>query len=201
MANHRRSRVCTSASKCGWEAAMLYLGRVIRRAATLVFREKEGTEMICQEDVRPALRYLVKALCESSSYFPEDRAYLRKLCSAIYPPDSMAVTMNDDIFKKFGGYVQFLLEQRHLSDKMDKWIDGGHEWSIMSGISVHRSAASIIRHREENHTAGFMMDTTWSVMRLYVTAILIAVSRNTSIPLAFAFRPFEMSKNPGTCCS
>jgi hypothetical protein len=32
-----------------------------------------------------------------------------------------------------------------------------------------------------------MSDTTWSVLRQYVTAFLVVVSRNTAIPLAFAF--------------
>jgi hypothetical protein len=32
-----------------------------------------------------------------------------------------------------------------------------------------------------------MLDTTWSVIREYVTAFLVAVSCNTAIPLAFAF--------------
>jgi hypothetical protein len=34
-----------------------------------------------------------------------------------------------------------------------------------------------------------MLDTTWTVMPQYVTSILVAVSRNTAIALAFAFGP------------
>jgi hypothetical protein len=36
-----------------------------------------------------------------------------------------------------------------------------------------------------------MLDTTWMVMRQYVTSILIAVSRNTATALAYAFGPAE----------
>jgi hypothetical protein len=36
-----------------------------------------------------------------------------------------------------------------------------------------------------------MLDTIWTVMRQYVTSILVEVSRNTAIALAFAFGPAE----------
>jgi hypothetical protein len=36
-----------------------------------------------------------------------------------------------------------------------------------------------------------MLDTTWTVLRQYVTALLVAVSRNTAIPLAVAFGHVE----------
>jgi hypothetical protein len=38
-----------------------------------------------------------------------------------------------------------------------------------------------------------MMDTTWNVMREYVTAFLVCVSHNIAIPLSFAFGPLEDS--------
>jgi hypothetical protein len=36
-----------------------------------------------------------------------------------------------------------------------------------------------------------MMDTAWTVIWQYVTGILVAVSRDTAIPLSFAFGPSE----------
>jgi hypothetical protein len=42
-----------------------------------------------------------------------------------------------------------------------------------------------LKRAEENRIVGFMTDTTWNVMRQYVTAFLVA------IPLAFAFGPAE----------
>jgi hypothetical protein len=168
-----------------------WLRRAIRRPVTLLFIEKEAIKMIHNDDVSPALRYLVKALCQNSSHFAEDQAYLRKLCWIFWPPEPITITMNYDGFKKYGGYLHFLLQERHPSDEMEKWVENEQEWSIMSGLYIHPLSPSIIRHRDENRIAGLMMDTTWSVTRLYVTAILVAVSRNTSIPLAFAFGPAE----------
>jgi hypothetical protein len=43
----------------------------------------------------------------------------------------------------------------------------------------------------ENQIAGLMLDTTWNVMRLDVTAIRVAISRNTAIPWGFAFDAAE----------
>jgi hypothetical protein len=39
-----------------------------------------------------------------------------------------------------------------------------------------------------------MTDTTWSVMRQYVTAFMIAIAYKIEIPLAFAFGPVETHK-------
>jgi hypothetical protein len=39
-----------------------------------------------------------------------------------------------------------------------------------------------------------MMDTTWTVLRLYVTALLIAVSRTGAVALAFAFGRIESAE-------
>jgi hypothetical protein len=36
-----------------------------------------------------------------------------------------------------------------------------------------------------------MIDTTWSIMSDYVTAIMVAISHNTALPLAFSFGPVE----------
>jgi hypothetical protein len=101
--------------------------------------------------------------------------------------------MNYDTFEKLGGYLQFLLEETHPSEIMDKWTEDEHEWSIMNCRYIYGSAASIIRQCGENRIAALVMDMTWSFMRLYLTAILDSVSRNTSTPLAFAFGPEETS--------
>jgi hypothetical protein len=77
---------------------------------------------------------------------------------------------------------------------METWVSDGLKYSNMGGIYVHPAAASIIHHKEENHIAGLIMDTTWTVMRLYVTAILVAISRNTAIPLAFSFGASETTE-------
>jgi hypothetical protein len=63
--------------------------------------------------------------------------------------------------------------------------------SIVSGVYVHPSAPAIFRAKEFNKLVCIMLDTTWTVIRQYVTSILVAVSRNTAIALAFAFGPAE----------
>jgi hypothetical protein len=89
------------------------------------------------------------------------------------------------------GDLVFTLEERLLGDRMERWIVDGQEYSIMAGSYIHDLAPHIIRNILQNQIDGLMLDTTWDVMRQYVAAIMVAISRNTAIALGFAFGPAE----------
>jgi hypothetical protein len=62
----------------------------------------------------------------------------------------------------------------------------GVKCSIMSGCYRHPLAPSILTNRR--------LDTTWKVLRVYDTAVIVAVSHGTSIPSGFSFCPVECFK-------
>jgi hypothetical protein len=105
---------------------------------------------------------------------------------------SLTAPRTYETFKaEMGGTLRLWLKPRWEHDHLEKFVDGGIDYSIISGCWVHERAASILRHRDANQIDCLMLDTTWSVMREYVTAILVAVSHNTAIPLSYAFGPVE----------
>jgi hypothetical protein len=122
------------------------------------------------------------------------RAYLAQLFQNLRPAPS-ACTLNYEAFQKYGGYLVLDLQQRRRGDDKPAFMDPTTQTmgSITGGCYVHPWAASILRN-PENHIDGLIMDTTWTVLRQFVTAIIVAVSHNTAIPLAFAFGPIECSE-------
>jgi hypothetical protein len=66
----------------------------------------------------------------------------------------------------------------------------GRPDTIPGGCWISPWAASILQN-DENHIDGSIMDATFTVMNKYILAVLMAVSRNVGIPLAFAFGPRE----------
>jgi hypothetical protein len=66
---------------------------------------------------------------------------------------------------------------------------GKPAFSIMAGRSVHTDAAADFNG---NQIEGFMMESTWAVMARGITSILVTITNNTAIPVAFAFVPTEL---------
>jgi hypothetical protein len=67
-------------------------------------------------------------------------------------------------------------------------LEGGGEFSVASGCWNPPWAVSI---RQQNEIDGLIMDPTFRVIRLYHTAVLMAVSHNVGIPLGVSFGPKE----------
>jgi hypothetical protein len=170
------------------------LRKIMPRPATQFFIDAEKVDRFNEHDVSFVLRSLVKGLATWKFQSTSDQLYVHILFAVICPPRPASMTLNQDAFKNYGGYLELFLEKRHPNDKMESWVSDGLEYSIMGGIYVHPAAASIIKNKEQNRISGLMMDTTWTVIRLYVTSILVAISRNTAIPLAFTFGPSETSE-------
>jgi hypothetical protein len=92
-------------------------------------------------------------------------------------------------FREVPGWLELRVAPLQDSEKWERYqMDDGTWVSIISGIWIHPQAPSIMTR---NSVDGLVMDTTFEVIRLYHTAILIAVSHNVGIPLAYAFGPKE----------
>jgi hypothetical protein len=86
------------------------------------------------------------------------------------------------------GYLHFNLIIRRPGDQFEPFHSEVADYSIVSGYYLTPWAKSII---QDNPIDGIVLDTTWTVMREYVTALLMAVFYNVGIPIAFAWGPAE----------
>jgi hypothetical protein len=82
------------------------------------------------------------------------------------------------------GYLRLELGREVPGDCFEVVVRRDERYSILRGCYVSPWACSILR---DNEIDGLMLDTTWHVLRQYVTAIVMAVYCNVGIPLAFAF--------------
>jgi hypothetical protein len=87
--------------------------------------------------------------------------------------------------------MKLWLKPRWSHDYLELLVDDEGEFSIINGCSVDRRAPSILQNRDQNRISCVMLDTTWTFLGQYVTAILVAVSRNMAITLAVAFGHVE----------
>jgi hypothetical protein len=93
-----------------------------------------------------------------------------------------------EAFLNLPGWLCLRLSKNEICQKGDEWTHGGEKRWIVSGFWIHPKAVSILRGSEID---GIIMDTTFTVMRRYRAAILMAVSHNVGIPLALSCGPKE----------
>jgi hypothetical protein len=121
-----------------------------------------------------------------------ENRFVRLLWEMMSLPELRSPPATDGTFAcDVRGYLRMWLRPRWARDHLELFIDDGVEYSIINGCWVNSHALGVLQNREENLIWCIMLDTTWSVLRQYVTAIMIAVSRNTAIRLDVAFGRVE----------
>jgi hypothetical protein len=175
------------------------MSKKISHTGTTAILRGETPLMFDASATHPLLREIIQYLCRAKSMDKitasiYKRNYIKFLNSVMVPHTEEPVIQNFSTFKKnVGGYLKLWLKPRWSSDRLESFLDRDTEFSIVNGCWVHSSSAVILRNSEANMICCLMMDTTWSIMRQYVTAIMVAVSNNTAVPLAFAFGRVEDS--------
>jgi hypothetical protein len=169
----------------------------ITRNASKSLKRGDLLGILEQNDVSAPFAYFVSKMRSFEGLSAHRRLYLDHLWSVIAPVRApIRPVLTSASFERYDGFLTLILEPRRLGARLEPWSLASElqSHSIVGGLFIHSCAASILQHRHENRIAGLMMDTTWSVMRQYVTSILVGVSRNTAIPLGFAFGPAETTE-------
>ena len=96
----------------------------------------------------------------------------------------------EKFMKEAQGFMLFRTSDVIPRDKLDIYDNDGNEQAIIDGVYISPYANSILKDNGDL-IDGLIMDTTWKIMKNYVTSILVASSFNVSIPLGFSFGPAE----------
>jgi hypothetical protein len=108
---------------------------------------------------------------------PFKKQYIELLSSVLSPPKYTPPHQTFETFKTaFDGYLKIWLSPRWSRDHLEPFQDHAVDYSILSGCWVHPAAADILRNRDVNCLDCLMLDTTWSVLRQYVTAFPVVIS-------------------------
>ncbi len=92
----------------------------------------------------------------------------------------------ESFIRNINGYLHLQLVPYSENDKLETIQFGCNKYSVLGGIYVSPLAKSIFT---DNRALidGLMLDTTWRTINKYVTSILMCVSHNVGISVAFAF--------------
>jgi hypothetical protein len=141
-----------------------------------------------KDDFSRAMRKLVRGF--PKEYIREPESIVARL------HDALEVTRTKDgkdhsarAFLSVPGWLCLRLGEAKRYDRRERYIHNGNERAILSGYWVHGKAPSIFTNG--NQIDGLIMDTTFTVLRLFYTAILVAVSHNVGIPVALSFGTHE----------
>lgn len=88
------------------------------------------------------------------------------------------------------GHLRLNLQLARTRKKLQLFEYQNNYYYITSGVYIFPQGKSFI----ENHkdiTKGYILDTTWRVMNLYVTSNLTVSFLNTSLPIGFSFQHNE----------
>jgi hypothetical protein len=149
-------------------------------------------------DISPAFAYVIKFMTEGDHIYrlscasEHKRLYFQYLSLLIHTDREPIVPDTYETFKaRARGFLKLSLKRRWQQDHLELFYDDETEYSIVGGCWFDARTGSILRNHAVNQIKCVMLDTTWDIMRLYITAYLVAISRNTAIPLGFAFGAVE----------
>jgi hypothetical protein len=144
------------------------------------------------KEISPVSAFFIPHFAAASTQFSEKKlAYVTQLKLALGPPPKVTGTPQGVFCQN--EHLKLVLEERRPRDRFEPWTHDGRVYSIAGGVCIQPRGPGILKCLA-NRIEGLMFDTTWEVMWAYVTSILVAVSRNTAFPIAFAFGPGETAE-------
>ena len=87
--------------------------------------------------------------------------------------------------KKIHGYLSIDIQKSTKKRKLETIKYNGVDHYIIGGVYISPFAQSILL--SDDIIKGLLLDTTWKVMPMYVTSIIMASTMNIGIPIGFAF--------------
>jgi hypothetical protein len=82
------------------------------------------------------------------------------------------------------GYLHLETSKQVHGDNFETVLRDSETYSILGGWYLSPWSRSIL---EDNAIDGLILDTTWHVLRQYVTALIMAVYCKVGVPLGFSF--------------
>lgn len=90
------------------------------------------------------------------------------------------------------GYIKFDIQESSQKRKLVQISHEGKRYYVLGGVYISPLAKSILQAGDT--IKGILLDTTWRVMPMYVTSIIMGASMNIGIPLGFSFGSTEDKK-------
>ena len=143
------------------------------------------------DDFSDIFYYFVKKMQQTGIPNIEDTSSLQDYADNWIVTRKSTINSLESLKSHINGFlllnIQKITSKKRLA-KITYKPEGGEEgnYYIISGVYISPWAKSLF-HDNPGLIQGFLLDTTWKVMSLYVTSIIMGSAFNAGIPLGFAF--------------
>lgn len=136
-------------------------------------------------DYSTAFNFFAKKLIENQIDYNDETEFLFDYYRIFYKPKCKSITSLKDLKNNLKGYLQLNIQKHSMRKKLCRVIYDDKEYYIHSGVFISTYAESLLKNNKI--IKGFIVDTTWKVMPMYGTSILMGSAKNTGFPLSIAF--------------
>ena len=131
--------------------------------------------------------YFAKKVSLNNAIYPlEDTLSLQEFIDLWIKTKSKQINSIDTLKSNIQGYLQLDIQQSTSKKRLAEITYDNHKYYIVSGVYISPWAKSLFADNP-NFIDGFLLDTTWKIMSLYVTSIIMGSAYNVGLPLGFAF--------------
>ena len=136
-------------------------------------------------DFSNILHFFVKKIMKIGLRNDIDTSSLHEYFNIFVAPAKKSITSFEVLKERISGYLNLDIQQSTTRKRLATIVKEGQRYYIIGGVYLSPFAKSIIDSGD--FIKGLLLDTTWKVMPMYVTSIIMGSAMNIGIPLGFAF--------------
>lgn len=135
-------------------------------------------------DFSPVFHYFSKRIIEHGIPFDIDTCSLFEYRDLFIEKQQKNINSLKTLQEKVRGYLSLDVQECSTKRYLPQINHAGKLMYIVGGVYISPAAHSVLQSEK---VKGILLDTTWRVMPMFVTSIIMASTMNIGIPVGFAF--------------
>ena len=132
--------------------------------------------------------YFAKRIIEKGLSFDTDTCSIHEYSDLFINRRQKSINSLQTLQKSVHGYLSLDVQECSGKRHLAKVNINDRSMYIIGGVYISPFARSVLQSKTIN---GLLLDTTWRVMPMYVTSIIMASTMNIGIPIGFSFGSCE----------
>ena len=155
--------------------------------SSIAILEQKSLLLFTKNDFSKIFKYFCKKIQIFGYPLNEDTEMLNNYINLFISNKKTKINSFSDL-KKLGmsGIIKLALEEKTNESKLQTFSNEDKIYNIIAGVFIMPQAFEFLSNFD-SLIRGFILDTTWRILPLYVTSIITASFYNTSVPIGFAF--------------
>ena len=139
----------------------------------------------CTYDFSSVFHYFIKKMIAFGISFNDDTSSLHEYHELFIKKEYESINSIVKLKEKIHGYLQLYIQEATSRKNLAFIERNERKYYILGGIYISPFSKSLLN--DCGKINGIQLDTTWKIIPMYVTSILMSCTLNTGIPLGFAF--------------